>query len=97
MISYRVKCLFAAASALALIATVSVARTVQNYPPSADQPRVSNGSAVGAAPGQTQSMPNLRHGIIVCGMAADSAPMAGLSVLRRESRSVCRPHMATMS
>ena len=71
MISYRTKCLFAAASALALIATVSVARSVQNYPPSADQ-HVSIGSAVGAAPGQTQSMPNLRHSIIVCGMAVDS-------------------------
>ena len=70
MISYRAKCLFAAASALALIATVSVARTVQNYPPSADQPHVSIGSAVGA--GQMQSMPNLRHGIIVCGMAVNS-------------------------
>ncbi|MFZ0195244.1 MAG: hypothetical protein WBD96_06050 [Pseudolabrys sp.] len=57
---------------MALIATVSVARTVQNYPPSADQPHVSIGSAVGAAPGQMQSMPNLRHGIIVCGMAVDS-------------------------
>jgi hypothetical protein len=72
MISYRAKCLLAAASVLALIATVSVARTVQNHPPSADQPRVSNGSAVGAASGQMQSMPNLRHGIIVCGMALNS-------------------------
>ena len=71
MISYRAKCLFAAASALALIATVSVARTVQNYPPSADQPRFSNGSAVGAESGQMQSMQNLRHGIIVCGMAVN--------------------------
>jgi hypothetical protein len=72
MISYRMKCLIAAASALALIATVSVARSVQNYTPSADQPRASNGSSVGAAPGQTQSMSNLRHGIIVCGMADNS-------------------------
>ena len=75
MISYRAKCLFAAASALALIATVSVARTVQNYPPSADQPHVSIGSAVGAAPARC----NLCR---TCGTASSFAVWPSIPTVR---------------
>jgi hypothetical protein len=64
------KFLSTAAAVVALIATVAVARTVHTHAVSADQPRVSSGKVVGTAPAQT--MPSLRHGIIVCGMAVDS-------------------------
>jgi hypothetical protein len=70
MISRKMKFLSAAAAAIALIATVSVARTVHTHAVSADQSHVSSGKVTGQAP--AQAMPTLRHGIIVCGMAIDS-------------------------
>ena len=59
----RTKFLSAAVIAVALVATVAVARTVHTYTAPADQVRA--GKVIGTAPGEATRYP--RHGIIVCG------------------------------
>ncbi|MGB6416861.1 MAG: hypothetical protein WBF50_09715 [Pseudolabrys sp.] len=71
MITRKTKFLSAAAAALALVATVSVARTVHTHTVPTDPAQVTTGKVIGTAPAQTTT-PAPRHGIIVCGMALDS-------------------------
>lgn len=68
MISGKTKLLSAAVVAVALIATVAVARTVHTHTTSADQ--VHTGKVMGV-PDEAVSYP--RHGIIVCGGVATAA------------------------
>ena len=71
MIARKAKFLSVAAAALALVATVSVARTVHTHTVATDQTHVTTGKVIGTAPTQTAT-PAPRRGIIVCGMALDS-------------------------
>jgi hypothetical protein len=71
MITRKAKFLSAAAAAFALVATVSVARTVHTHTVPTDPAQVTTGKVIGTAPAQTTT-PAPRHGIIVCGMALDS-------------------------
>jgi hypothetical protein len=66
MISRNAK--FLSAIAIALIATVAVARTIQTHVAPSDT-QVTSGKAIGTPPAQT---PTHRQGIIVCGMALDA-------------------------
>jgi hypothetical protein len=71
MITRKAKFLSAAAAVLALVATVSVARTLHTHAVPTDQTHVTTGKVIGTAPTQTTT-PAPRRGIIVCGMALDS-------------------------
>jgi hypothetical protein len=71
MITRKAKFLSAAAAALALVATVSVARTVHTHTVPTDPAHVTAGKVIGTAPTQTTT-PAPRRGIIACGMALDS-------------------------
>ena len=66
MISRNAK--FLSAIAIALIATVAVARTIQTHVAPADA-HVTSGKVISTPPAQ---MPSHRQGIIVCGMALDA-------------------------
>src|SRR5258708_38582978 len=63
MISRKRNLLSAAVVAVALIATVAVARTVHTHTAPADQ--VHTGKVIGTVPDEAAPYP--RHGIIVCG------------------------------
>jgi hypothetical protein len=71
MLARKAKFLSAAAAALALVATVSVARTVHTHTIPTDPAHVTTGKVIGTAPAQTTT-PAPRHGIIACGMALDA-------------------------
>ena len=71
MITRKAKFLSAAAAALALVATVSVARTVHTHAVPTDPAHVTTGKVIGTAPTQTTTHAP-RRGIIVCGMALDA-------------------------
>jgi hypothetical protein len=68
MISRKIRFITAAA-ALALLASVAVARTVHTRTPSAAA-HVTSGKVT--APSSDQTASPHRHGVIVCGMANDS-------------------------
>lgn len=70
MINRKTKFLSAAVAALALLATVSVARTVHTHAVPSDRAQMTTGKVIGTAPAQTTPAP--RRGMVVCGMALDS-------------------------
>ena len=69
MISRKTKLLSAAVIAVALVATVAVARTVHTHTSPPDQ--IHAGKVIGTLPNEAAPYP--RHGIIVCGGVATAA------------------------
>jgi hypothetical protein len=65
MISRKMKLLSATVAAVALIATLALARTVHMQAGPAHQASGSNGKVIGASPGQ--NIPFQQHGIMACG------------------------------
>jgi len=68
MISRKIR-FITAATVLALLASVAVARTVHTHAPTASQ--ATSGKVVTGTPTNQSASPH-RHGVIVCGMANDS-------------------------